>query len=106
MIYIRYIQGAPRYLEERHVGLDPGENGGLVEELPGWVGRSAHQAVRTLLLGVLNQAAHLQKKYTFSIRNCIKFKENHEKANIRDHRCKQTLGTTAVYYVKVQSSIN
>ncbi len=75
-----YVQSAPRYLEERHVGLDPGENGGLVEELPGWVGRPAHQAVRTLLLGVLNQAAHLH--ITYSLRNCRKFKENDEKENM------------------------
>jgi hypothetical protein len=80
MKYIRYIQGAARYLEERHVGLDTGENGGLVEKLPGWVGRPAHQAVRTLLLSVLNQAAHLN--ITYSLRNCTKYKENHEKANM------------------------
>ena len=49
------------YLEELHVGLDPGENGGLVEELPGGVGRPAHQAMGALLLGVLNHAAHLQQ---------------------------------------------
>ncbi len=75
---------APRYLEERHVGLDPGENGGLVEEFPGWVGRSAHQAVRTLLLGVLNQAAHLHH-IPYSMRNCIKFRKTMKKRTCKDH---------------------
>jgi hypothetical protein len=92
MKYTRYIQGAARYLEERHVGLDPGKNGGLVEELPGWVGRSAHQAVRTLLLGVLNQAAHLHH-ITYSMRNCREFKENLRKG--------EHVRTTTVYGASV-----